>query len=117
MDADAKSVFEGWCVLELMGHRRLGGYVREQEIAGQGFIRIDVPRGDGAEFSATQFYSPGSVYCLTPTTEAMARAVAKRSQPEPVQRWELPAPSPGVHVASDGGPCDDDDEDDNRVSF
>lgn len=40
--------FEGWCVLELMGHRRLGGYVREQEIAGQGFLRIDVPAPTGS---------------------------------------------------------------------
>ncbi len=91
-----RSVFEGWAILELMGHRRLGGYVQEQEIAGHGFLRIDVPDQQeldtGPTYSATQFYSPGSVYCLTPTTEAMARAVAKRNQPEPVQRWELPQP-------------------------
>jgi len=35
--------FEGWCVLELMGHRRLAGYVSEQEIAGADMLRIDVP--------------------------------------------------------------------------
>jgi hypothetical protein len=80
--------FEGWCVLELMGHRRLAGYVTEQEIAGAGMLRIDVPGEDGPV--ATQFYSPSSVYCITPTTEEIARAVAKRNQPAPVQRWELP---------------------------
>lgn len=85
--ADAPT-FEGWAILELMGHRRLGGYVQEATVAGSGFLRIDVP-GDG-EPIASQFYSPSSVYCLTPTTEEMARAVAKRNQPEPVQRWELP---------------------------
>lgn len=81
--------YEGWTILELMGHRRLGGYVREQEIAGAGFLRIDVPATDGPQ--ATQFYPPSSVYCITPTTEAMARAVAKNNTPEPVHRWELPA--------------------------
>ncbi len=79
---------------ELMGHRRLAGYVKAQEIAGAGMLRIDVPGDDGP--IATQFYSPAAVYCLTPTTETIARGVAKQSQPAPVQRWELPpAPAGG----------------------
>jgi hypothetical protein len=41
MSTDAKEL--GWCILELMGHRKMGGYVREQEVAGAGFLRIDVP--------------------------------------------------------------------------
>jgi len=92
MDAEQKPIFEGWCVLELMGHRRLGGYVREQQIAGAGFLRIDVPGDAEPEVIATQFYPPSSVYCITPTTEVMARAVAKGNRPEPVHRWELSAP-------------------------
>jgi hypothetical protein len=81
--------YEGWTILELMGHRRLGGYVREQELAGAAFLRIDVPGRDGAP-AATQFYAPGAVYAITPTTEEMATAVALRTRVEPVQRWELP---------------------------
>jgi hypothetical protein len=34
------------------------------------------------------------VYCLTPTTEAIARAVAARNEPAPVAPFELPAPAP-----------------------
>jgi hypothetical protein len=88
-------VFEGWVILELMGHRRLAGYLREQEIAGEGFLRLDVPADAGTllERTATQFYRPGAVYCITPTTEETARAVAKIGQPDPVKRWELPAPT------------------------
>jgi hypothetical protein len=89
------TIFEGWAILELMGHRRLAGYVREQEVAGQGFIRIDVPARDGKKLVATQFYSPGSIYCMTPTTEQIARRVAASSQPEPVHHWELPEPGRG----------------------
>jgi hypothetical protein len=100
------NAFEGWAILELMGHRRLAGYVREVEIAGAGLLRIDVP-GAGAEPIATQFYSPASLYCLTPTTEEMARAVAKRSRPEPVHRWELPAATVPAGVGHDA--VDDDD--------
>jgi hypothetical protein len=92
--------FEGYCILELMGHRRLGGFVREQEIAGSGFLRIDVP-GDGDAIVATQFYPPSAVYCLTPTTEEIARAVATSNRPSPVHRWELPAATPSVAATDD----------------
>lgn len=87
----AEKTFEGWAILELMGHRRLGGYVQEVELAGAGMLRIDVPElVDGATIhaAATQFYSPQSVYALTPTTEEIARIV--RSRPAPVETWELP---------------------------
>lgn len=31
----------GWFIVELMGHRRLAGYVTEQTIAGAGFLPAD----------------------------------------------------------------------------
>lgn len=80
--------FEAWAILELMGHRRLAGKITESTLCGGAFIRIDIPGEDG-KFS-TQFYSPASVYCLTPTTEELARAMALNNQPAPVSRWELP---------------------------
>ena len=82
--------FEGWAILELMGHRRLAGFLREQEIAGAAFIRIDVPGEAG--LAASQFYATAAVYCITPTTEEVARQVAKLNVPEPVHNCELPAP-------------------------
>lgn len=78
--------FDGWAILELMGHRRLAGHVREQTIAGAAFLRIDVP----SEPPATQFYAPAAVYCVTPTTEELARSFAARGGPQPVHRFELP---------------------------
>lgn len=81
--------FAEWVVIELMGHRRLAGYLTEQEIAGRGFLRLEVPAVDG-QSPATQLYNPTSVYCITPTTEEVARAVAASARPAPVQRWELP---------------------------
>jgi len=86
-----KPAFAEWAVLELMGHRRLAGFVEEVELAGQGVLRIDIP----SEPPVTQFYGVGSMYSLTPTTEAIARGLASRSSPAPVIRYELPAgPSP-----------------------
>ena len=130
--------YEGWAILELMGHRRLGGLVSQVEQYGVPMLRIDVPKpgeckcppyicsfGDehpGPESDcprhgkdtteATQFYGGSSIYCLTPTTEEMARAVALRNQPAPVQRWELPALSlsKSKEVDYDAAECDDDDK-------
>jgi hypothetical protein len=94
-----KPTFKEWCVLELMGHRKLAGLVSEQEIAGHGFLRLDIhvpihykPDGSQTEndHKSTQFYSPSSVYAITPVSEDTARRFAEGNQPAPVTRWELP---------------------------
>lgn len=85
--------FTGWMILELMGHRRLFGLVSEQEIAGASFLRVDVYRGQEEKACATQFYSASAVYCMTPTTEDLARQMAAQAVPQPVSRFELP-PAP-----------------------
>lgn len=82
--------FAGWVILELLGHRRLAGWMQEVQIAGAGFLRIDVP-ADTPDGTMTQMYPPGSVYAITPTTEEIARQVAKGCQPEPVHPWTLRA--------------------------
>lgn len=83
-----QKIFEEWAILELMGHRRLAGLVREQTIGSASFIRIDVFI-DGDEAIASQFYNPLAVYCMTPVGEDLARQIAKKDQPRPVSRWEL----------------------------
>lgn len=88
MTDTAEEPFATWAILELMGHRRLAGYVTSVEIAGKGMLRIDCPVEDR---TVTQFYSPAAMYALTPVSEDVARSVAKRNTPEPVHRWELPA--------------------------
>ena len=83
--------FEGYVILEIMGHRKLGGYIKEQTIASTNFIRLDTFNEEG-EVAATQFYNPSSIYCITPTTKEIAIAYGLRNQPAPVQNWELPKP-------------------------
>jgi hypothetical protein len=83
--------FEQWSIVELMGHRRLAGRVSEANLFGTTLIRIDVPKSRTSQEYVTQFYAPSALYCLTPTTEEIARGIAADSQPRPVQRWELEA--------------------------
>lgn len=102
MEAE-KTPFNQWCILELMGHRRLAGRVTEAEIAGKSFLRLDVPHKEGDGYT-TQFYAPDSVYAITPTTEDVVRR-ARVDSVEPVKPWEfrqLPEPKPdpepeGIH--------------------
>lgn len=107
--------FEGWAILELMGHRKMGGYVRMNGP----LIRIDV--ADEKAAVMTQWYGAHSLYCLTPTTEAVAKRLTQSAyRPAPVTKYELQLPAPPVQrTASDdlaerefdpGDDAGDDDE-------
>jgi len=92
MSEETATPFASWAILELMGHRRLAGYVTEQEIAGHGFLRLDVPKGPEGGLKATQFYAPAAVYAITPCLQATAVRMAALADPAPVHEWELPEP-------------------------
>jgi hypothetical protein len=93
--------FESWAILELMGHVRMAGRVTEEERFGAKMGRIDVPGAEGGY--TTVYFGGGSVYRMTPTTEAIARAVATHNAPEPVHRWELPRPEAAAEVLDGTG--------------
>lgn len=80
-----ESGFAEWCIVELMGHRRLAGWVTEQNVFGATMMRIDIP----GESMVTQLYNSAAIYAVTPTTEPIAREVAARFRPEPVSPWEI----------------------------
>jgi len=109
--APAQPPFQEWCVVELMGHVRMAGLVSEEERFGVKVGRIDVPIGDAF---TTIYFGGSSIYRVTPTTEEIARSVAKRNEPQPVHRFELPAlPSAGPAQPSIyDGTADYGDEDD-----
>ncbi len=81
--------FAEWAIVELMGHRKLAGWVTEVELAGAALLRIDVPATE-AGAAVTSFVSATSIYCLTPVSEEVARAVAWGNFSPPVERWEWP---------------------------
>lgn len=81
--------FEQWCILEIMGHQRFAGFVTEQSVGGTSFVRIDVPGDDGCE-PFTKLFGAGSIYCITPVSEQIARAMSQSLRREPVSVYELP---------------------------
>lgn len=78
--------FEGWAILELMGHRTRPGYVKEVEMAGGKMMRIDIHISE--EVCVTEFYGCSAIYSLRPATEEVVRDAAKNSygaDPRPVR--------------------------------
>jgi hypothetical protein len=105
-----EQTFDEWAILELLGHRRVAGRVREVQLAGAGMLRVDVPATPGRA-AQTSWYGPGAVYGVHPVTEEVARAVAERFRSDPVHRWELPA-APAIVAADSDEALDADDPDD-----
>jgi len=70
--------FEGWAVLELLGHLVLAGHVREVPLAGLPVLRIDVVLP--GRTAKTQYYPHHTVYSLTPTTAEDAAQRAERNE-------------------------------------
>lgn len=81
--------FEQWCVVELFGHSRIAGYVTEQTIGGQSFVRVDVP-ATKLQQPFTRLFGSGAIYAINPVAEDVARGVAETIQAKPIQSWDLP---------------------------
>lgn len=89
--------YEGWAIVELMGHRQTAGKIAEVEMAGAKVLRVDTP-GENGEMLATQFYGGSAIYCVTPCEEEVARDLLK-SQPynlPPAVRLVLPKDEPDL---------------------
>jgi hypothetical protein len=118
--------FTGWAVIDILGHQRIAGQVREQTIAGAAMLRCDIPP-DGDYPGETVFQSPGSIYSIRPCTEQVARIVAKTCRPAQITRWDLPPelrkllPGGTAQVADDDPyddePIDDREDDDDDRPF
>lgn len=60
-----------WGIVEVFGHRRHAGRVREEERFGSKMMRIEVPvKGDPAQGWTTRYYGGGSIFSYTPSDEA-----------------------------------------------
>ena len=76
----AENTFSNYCVVELFGH---------QKIAGQGFVRVDVPETKRHP-AFTRIFGSGAIYSITPVDETTARMAAESIFIEPVQVYISP---------------------------
>jgi hypothetical protein len=112
-----------WVIMEIMGHRKIGGRLSEEVLAGTSFLRMDIPKRPEKEadeqttldWYATQYYGGSSIFSITVVTEKVARQFAYNSQPLPATEWELRLPAPASASASPVGYAADDDDDDDDI--
>jgi hypothetical protein len=91
-----------WACVEIFGHRKHYGKVREIERFGTKMLRIDVPTATGApllgeaEKFETFLYGGAAIFSFTPMTEEAARQWAERERPRPYKPLDrLPPPDDG----------------------
>lgn len=109
----ANDKFEQWAILEIMGHQRYAGLVSEQALGGASFVRIDVPACDDKP-AFTKLFGAGSIYCISPVAEEIAREMASKLRQVPVQSYDFPESVRRLMEAKtlfEGDPIDSDYED------
>lgn len=108
--------FEEWAIVEVMGHTRYAGLVTEQAIGGASFIRVDVPKieADGRRAEQqpfTKYLGAGSIFAISPVSEAIARHVAAEIRAAPVHIFDLPQLSQrALPLERHDDDCDDEGE-------
>lgn len=115
-----QSKFEGWAVVEMMGHQREIGYVTTEYFGGAALFRVDTPEiperetelkrpdylaidgGGYKELPAgtkvkraampakSRFVAPAALYALTPCSEETARKAIEENQPRPYIVLHIP---------------------------
>lgn len=104
--------FEEWCILEIMGHQRYAGHVTNQSLGGASFVRIDVPEFGPLRPAFSKLFSAGSIYCITPVSEDVARQVAEGLQRSPINVYDFPEDvRRRLQTPAIPGPSEDDEDD------
>jgi hypothetical protein len=129
--------FEGWAIVDVLGHQRYVGYVTTEAYGQAVLFRVDVPaleerervtkrpghfadRGylpagtvvkEGAVAGYTKLIGSGSIYTLTPCTKEAALEAVEQSQPRPLMSVALP-PERALGATTDDVDFADIDNDD-----
>jgi hypothetical protein len=115
MELNQQSKFEGWAIVELMGHQREIGYVTTEYYGAACLFRVDVPDLPEREFILTRpqwndgdrlnigtkvrraavagrsrLLGVGSLYAVNPCTEEAARVAIEEGVARPLIVLELP---------------------------
>lgn len=131
-----QAVFEGWAVVELMGHQSEIGFVKTQAFGQAVMFRIDTPELPEREYTLTvpeyiahswtpagavvkraasparsRLVSPGALYAINPCTEEAARTAIERSSSRPLILVSVP-PAKAIEPSLEFENNDEDDSDD-----
>lgn len=130
--------FDGWAIVDVLGHQRYVGYVTTEAFGAAVLFRIDVPAleerervtkrpghvhehgylpagttvKEGAVAGYTKLVGTGSIYTITPCSKEAALEAVEESQPRPLMSVALPPERalPAVDGTFGGEPSDPDDD-------
>ena len=97
----AAPALTGWGIVEINGHRTHAGEIKTREIFGSGIMRIFIPNTQGKP-PEERYYPIRSIFSVTMTDEATARAKAKELEPRE------------TIIEDEDGRWDNDDEDEDE---
>ena len=83
--SETKVTYEAdqWGIVELMGHKVVAGKISKSEMLGKPMLRVDVPAIETCQ-EFTQLYGEAAIYCVTFTSEDVARRTAAQCRVPPV---------------------------------
>lgn len=117
MNEQQQARFEGWAIVDVMGHQRYVGFVTTEAYGQAVLFRIDVPALDerervtkrpeycgpngsyvppgstvkeGAVAGYTKLVGSGSIYTITPCTKEAALSAVEEMQSRPLMQVTLP---------------------------
>jgi hypothetical protein len=85
-DDQKRHAYEGWAIVQQMGHVTIAGYVTETQLAGFGVLSVAIPDGDR---TIQQLIPASTLYSLTWVGENEARLAARRHPVEPISEWDI----------------------------
>lgn len=116
MTDQKQAVFDGWAIVDVLGHQRYVGYVTTEAYGQAVLFRIDVPQleardrvtkrpgyiGDrycpagttvqeGPVAGYTKLIGAGSIYAITPCTKEAALTAVEDMQSRPLMSLQLPS--------------------------
>jgi hypothetical protein len=151
--AEQQGQVETWALVEIFGHTKLAGFCKTEAFGTTVMLRVDVPDlperkrersgyrdADGnysdtlqkfeetlpAEPGYTRYYGMGSIFSITPCTEATARAAVdkmRRMEPKVLhvgsveEPARLPSPVPEAGFDNGGDGIDEPELDDDGLGF
>lgn len=115
MTEQQQARFEGWAIVDVLGHQRYVGFVNTEAYGQAVLFRVDVPAlvererttkapeyvggryvpagtvvKEGAVQGYTKLIGSGSIYCITPCTEKAALKAVEDLQRRPLMGLTLP---------------------------
>jgi hypothetical protein len=98
---------EQFAVVEMMGHRKIAGAIKQSELAPGALIRVDV-FGSNGEIERTEHVGSSAIYDITICSEQTAKAVAIANNPQPSFAYDVMKPRPDRQLPMGFADADED---------